>query len=91
MSTKIVNAAVLSFLTMVTTMASCADTIHSTENLEKCYGIVKAGMNDCQTKTAACAGSATKDNQKDAFLFLPKGDCEKIVGGSLQPDTKNHT
>lgn len=50
---------------------------------EKCYGIVKAGSNDCATATQSCAGSATKDSQPDAFIFLPKGTCEKIVGGSL--------
>ncbi|MFO1259404.1 MAG: DUF2282 domain-containing protein [Gammaproteobacteria bacterium] len=52
---------------------------------EKCYGIVKAEMNDCQTATTSCAGSATVDNQGDAFVFLPKGLCDKIVGGSLEP------
>lgn len=51
--------------------------------MEKCYGIVKAGKNDCQTNTSACAGTAKKDSQKDAWLYLPKGSCEKIVGGSL--------
>lgn len=51
---------------------------------EKCYGVVKAGKNDCQTSNTACAGSATKDGQKDAWLYLPKGTCEKIVGGSLK-------
>lgn len=50
---------------------------------EKCYGIVKAGMNDCETAGQSCAGSATKDNQKDAYLFLATGLCKKIVGGSL--------
>ncbi len=52
--------------------------------MEKCYGIVKAGKNDCQTATSACAGSAKKDGQKDAWIYLPKGTCEKIVGGSLK-------
>ena len=47
---------------------------------EKCYGIVKAGMNDCQTATSKCAGSSTKDKQIDAFILLPKGLCDKIVG-----------
>lgn len=50
--------------------------------MEKCYGIVKAGKNDCQTNVSACAGTATKDSQKDAWLYLPKGTCEKIVGAS---------
>ena len=51
--------------------------------MEKCYGVVKAGKNDCQTNVSACAGTATKDSQKDAWLFLPKGTCEKIVGASV--------
>ncbi|MBE8190559.1 MAG: DUF2282 domain-containing protein [Candidatus Thioglobus sp.] len=50
---------------------------------EKCYGVVKAGQNDCATKTSSCAGSATTDGQKDAFIAIPKGLCEKLVGGSL--------
>jgi uncharacterized membrane protein len=53
------------------------------EKTEKCYGIVKAGMNDCETTNTSCAGSATKDNQSDAYVFVPKGLCNKIVGGSL--------
>lgn len=51
---------------------------------EKCYGVVKAGKNDCQTSTHACAGTATSDGQGDAWVYLPKGSCEKIVGGSLE-------
>lgn len=51
--------------------------------LEKCYGIAKAGLNDCTTNTASCAGSSTHDKQADAYLLLPAGTCEKIVGGSL--------
>lgn len=51
--------------------------------MEKCYGIVKAGMNDCETSSSSCSGSAVKDNQPDAFVFVPKGLCNKIVGGSL--------
>lgn len=50
---------------------------------EKCYGITKAGKNDCQTATSSCAGTSKKDAQTDAWLSVPKGACEKIVGGSL--------
>ena len=52
---------------------------------EKCYGIVKAGKNDCQTASGSCAGTAKQDAQKDAWVYLPKGTCEKIVGASLSP------
>lgn len=52
-------------------------------NMEKCYGVVKAGKNDCQTATSSCAGTSKKDAQADAWLSVPKGACEKIVGGKL--------
>ncbi len=51
--------------------------------MEKCYGIAKAGKNDCQTATSACAGTSKQNGQKDAWLYVPKGSCEKIVGGAL--------
>ena len=60
----------------------------TTQQTEKCYGIAKAGMNDCATATQSCAGSAIKNKQSDAFIFLPKGTCEKIVGGSPTPITE---
>jgi uncharacterized membrane protein len=52
---------------------------------EKCYGISKAGKNDCQTATSSCAGTATADAKGDAWIYVPAGTCEKIVGGSLTP------
>jgi uncharacterized membrane protein len=55
----------------------------SAASKEKCYGVVKAGQNDCATKTSSCAGSSNTDRQKDAFIALPKGLCDKLVGGSL--------
>ena len=50
---------------------------------EKCYGVAKIGKNDCQTANNACAGQSKMDGQKDAFVFAPKGMCEKLVGGAL--------
>jgi uncharacterized membrane protein len=54
------------------------------KDAEKCYGVAKAGKNDCKTLSNACAGHSMTDGQKDAFIALPKGACERIVGGSLQ-------
>lgn len=50
---------------------------------EKCYGIVKAGKNDCAAAGNACAGQVKADAAKDAWIYVPKGTCEKIVGGTL--------
>ena len=54
-------------------------------NTEKCYGISKAGQNDCQTASSSCAGTSKKDAQTDAWIAVPKGTCAKIVGASLTP------
>jgi uncharacterized membrane protein len=52
---------------------------------EKCFGIAKAGKNDCQTASSSCAGTSRKDAQTDSWLSVPKGVCQKIAGGSLSP------
>lgn len=51
--------------------------------MEKCAGIVKAGKNDCGTSKASCAGTSKVDGDKEAWIALPKGTCEKIVGGTV--------
>lgn len=57
---------------------------------EKCYGVAKAGKNDCAAGPGtSCAGTATKDGQGNAWMFVPKGSCERLVGGSLEPTDKN--
>ena len=53
--------------------------------IEKCFGIAKAGKNDCQTASTSCAGTSKKDAARDAWLAVPKGTCEKIAGGFLAP------
>ena len=52
---------------------------------EKCYGVAKAGKNDCQTANSSCAGTSKRDSQGDAWIYVPAGTCERIVNGSLQP------
>ena len=49
---------------------------------EKCYGIAKAGQNDCGTARHSCAGKATKDNAPDEWKYVPKGTCDKLGGRS---------
>jgi uncharacterized membrane protein len=51
---------------------------------EKCYGIAKAGQNDCKGNNHSCAGQGTKDMDKGEFKLEPTGTCQQM-GGSLQP------
>ncbi|MCA8927309.1 MAG: DUF2282 domain-containing protein [Alphaproteobacteria bacterium] len=52
------------------------------QKMEKCFGVAKAGANDCQTATHSCAGTSTVDGQKDAWLLVPAGLCDRLAGGS---------
>ena len=52
---------------------------------EKCFGVVKAGKNDCQTAASSCAGTSKKDNQADAWIYVPAGTCAKITGAAMAP------
>ncbi|MFT6106308.1 MAG: putative membrane protein [Rickettsiales bacterium] len=54
--------------------------------MEKCYGVVKAGKNDCSHLKGAhsCAGSAATDGDKNEWIYLPKGACKRIVGGEIE-------
>jgi uncharacterized membrane protein len=56
--------------------------------MEKCYGVVKAGKNDCAANGHACAGQAKADGNPAEWLSLPKGSCERLVGGNLTPPKK---
>jgi len=58
-----------------------ADTDHSKE--EKCAGVIKAGKNDCATSNNQCHGHVTVDRSPEAWIYVPKGVCEKISGAHL--------
>lgn len=50
---------------------------------EKCYGIAKAGANDCASSTGAhsCAGMSKVDGDPSEWVYVPVGYCDRIVGG----------
>jgi len=74
--------------TLATAMAATSGSFAAEEKqeTEKCYGVAAAGKNDCATATSSCAGTAKADRQKDAFVAVPKGLCEKLAGGRLEPN-----
>jgi uncharacterized membrane protein len=71
------------------TAASLSTAVHAAGDKEKCYGISKAGANDCAnaTGTHSCAGQSTKDNSPDDWKYVAKGSCEEM-GGSLKAGMK---
>ena len=59
---------------------------------EKCYGVVKAGQNGCGDSEGkhSCEGQAPEDGLSTEWIALPKGVCDKIVGGSTEPHSNDH-
>ena len=56
--------------------------------MEKCTGIVKAGMNDCGTSKHACAGQSSADGDAEEWVYVPEGTCTKLVGGTVKAAKK---
>ena len=85
MTTKI-TATVLGALALsaIASAAAVAQPVAQPAGSEKCYGVAKAAKNDCAAGAHSCAGQATKDMDKTSFVYLPKGACAKIAGGSLK-------
>jgi uncharacterized membrane protein len=91
MTDKIIQQAIAAVLALGVNVASAATEMPAMGNIpgmEKCYGIAKAGMNDCGTATHGCGGEAKIDRDKANWILVPSGTCNKIVGGSLKSEGK---
>jgi uncharacterized membrane protein len=80
--TRILTATALAGILTLAGMAGTVEAKDKAAN-EKCYGIVKAGQNDCHAPGHSCAGSGTVDSDPAEWVMMPQGLCEKLVGASL--------
>ena len=73
------------FAAGVAASANAADDMTHPEK-EKCYGVAKAGKNDCKAANGShgCAGQAKTDKDPNDWAFVAKGDCAK-QGGTTEP------
>jgi uncharacterized membrane protein len=70
-------AAFAGALAMGLAMASHAS--EAKQPMEKCYGVAKAGENDCKAGAGTtCAGTSKVDYQKNAWKLVPAGTCTQI-------------
>lgn len=67
-------------------LAGSVSALAADEAKEKCFGVAKAGQNDCGSKASkhSCAGQSKADNDPNDFKLVAKGSCEKM-GGKLMP------
>gem|GEM_PF-270292 len=69
-------------------LATSGDVLAAKKGFEKCYGVAKAGMNDCGAKGHACAGQSKKDGDPKEWIYVPEGTCEKLKKGDFSDATK---
>ncbi|WP_294766983.1 DUF2282 domain-containing protein [uncultured Rhodoferax sp.] len=57
---------------------------------EKCFGIAKAGQNDCAnlSGTHSCAGQSKVDMGKDEWKYVAKGTCKDMKGMTMDEAKK---
>lgn len=60
------------------------------QDMEKCYGVAKAGQNDCKAGAHDCKGHSTVDYDSQSFKMVPKGTCTSMTtpdgkSGALEP------
>lgn len=55
------------------------------QKMEKCYGVVKAGKNDCAANGHACAGQAKSNSDPNEWVTLPAGTCDRLINGRSEP------
>ena len=83
MNTKLILSTAIAGLVAISTSTGASAADEKKPAKEKCYGIAKAGANDCGTAKHSCAGIAAKDNLPEEWKFVAKGTCgTKAVGGS---------
>ena len=76
----IVSSALASVLALgLVNTAAAADAAAAKE---KCYGVAKAGKNDCANLSGShsCAGQATSDLSPAEWNYVAKGTCKDMKG-----------
>ncbi|OWY37254.1 hypothetical protein CEK28_17800 [Xenophilus sp. AP218F] len=78
------KALLASALSAVIAIGALASAPAAAADQEPCYGIAKAGQNDCKSGAHDCKGHAKTDNDPGDFKLVPSGTCQQM-GGQTQP------
>jgi len=83
-TTTLISTALASMIAF-SALTSATQAAEDKAATEKCYGIAKAGKNDCASSGHSCAGQSKQDANGKEWIKLPAGTCDRIVGGSTSP------
>jgi len=84
-SKRVLISSAIATVVAMGAMGASAQEKGDEQAMEKCYGVVAAGKNDCAGNGHACQGQATKSADGGEFISLPAGVCERLEGGSTSP------
>ncbi len=78
----VLSSAVASLLALG--LAGTASAADANKGKEKCYGIAKAGQNDCANLSGShsCAGQTKADMAPEDWKYVAKGTCKDMKGMS---------
>jgi uncharacterized membrane protein len=79
------HAAVAGLVALGLSASVMAGPVKQPSETEKCFGVAKAGANDCGTSKHACAASSKADNDPNEWKYVAKGTCEKMGGKASAP------
>ena len=87
MNNRILIASALAAAVGAPTLAAAAGPAPTPSfQAEKCYGIAKAGQNDCaSTGNNSCAWTSRANADPNAWVYVPAGYCDRIVNASKAP------
>ena len=80
-----IQAAIAALLALGLASATVAQPAPPQPSKDKCYGVAKAGQNDCAAGKHACAGQSTVDKDPASWKYVEKGSCEKMGGTMMAP------
>ena len=83
----LINTAIATVLSLGALSAS-AQPVTPKPDQEKCFGIAKAGKNDCGSAKHSCAGQSKADNDPAEWKYVTTGSCEKEGGKLPSAETK---
>lgn len=81
-----IQAAVASLIALGFAASVVAQPVAQKDGTEKCYGVAKAGQNDCGTAKHACAAQGVKvDGDANEWKYVAKGTCVSMGGKTATP------
>ena len=83
MNKMLIASALAAAIALPAAAAQAGPTPEPSYASEKCFGIARAGANDCASATGShsCAGMSPGAADPSEWVYVPAGYCDRIVGG----------